>query len=463
MSIDAEIPMLEAAPEAPATAVPPAKPAPVTTAERLQSIDVLRGVGVLGILAMNIVGFAYPMSVYFNPTLMGGFEGSDRLVWIINHLIFDSKMWTIFTMLFGAGLVLMSERAAERGVGLARLYYRRVLWLMVIGAVHAYLLWEGDILLLYAECGLLLYFFRRRSPRALIITGASIMLVLLVLGLLAAAGIEWLEGAATQAELARQAGAEPTEFQLWAHELWTEHLQPDPEKRAKELADEVAIYRGSYLDILTHRLVSLWPMHTVVFLLYLVWLLGSRMLLGMGLMKLGVFSARRSRRFYVWLAVVGYGLGLPLVAYDAHALIRDDFALAAMIRSMFFFNFIGSLAVALGHIGLVMLASQRGVMPWLLARLAAVGRMALTNYLLQTLICTTLFYGYSFGLFGTINRTGLAGIVLAIWVAQLVWSPLWLKRFRFGPAEWLWRSLTYRKWQPMRPAEQSDKPPLNTA
>ena len=115
-----------------------------------------------------------------------------------------------------------------------------------------------------------------------------------------------------------------------------------------------------------------------------------------------------------------------------------------------YYNFFGSLVVALGHVGMLMLVVQSGALSWLTKRLAAVGRMALTNYLTHSIVCTTLFYGYGFGLFASINRTGMACIVLIIWVTQLLISPIWLRHFRFGPAEWLWRSLTYWKPQPMR-------------
>ena len=173
----------------------------------------------------------------------------------------------------------------------------------------------------------------------------------------------------------------------------------------------------------------------------------------MGLMKLGVFSAERSRSFYAWMAILGYGIGLPLMVFDASGLIRHEFKLDYMLHGGIFYNAFGSLVVALGHVGLIMLIVQSGALAWLTRRLAAVGRMALSNYLTHSIVCTTLFYGYGFGLFGQINRTGLAAIVLAIWIFQLWISPIWLKHFRFGPAEWLWRSLTYWKLQPMWPSE----------
>jgi uncharacterized protein len=333
-------------------------------------------------------------------------------------------------------------------------YYRRVFWLLVIGAAHAYLLWAGDILVIYAQCGLLLYLFRRWSPPALIVTGLFFTLAIVPLGLAVAAGLDFLEATAAAVEAARQAGEEPTKFQAWAHELWTDDLRaevaPTPEERAEALAEEIAVHRNGYAGIVAFRAAEMWQQHVFGFVIGWVWIAGGRMLLGMGLMKLGVFSAVRSRRFYLRLIAVGYGLGFPLVAYDTFALIRNDFHTTALIRSLLAFNEVGSILVALGHVGVVMLLCQSGRLAGLTARLAAVGRMALSNYLAQSVICTTLFYGYGFGLFATINRTGLMGIVLAVWAVQLVASPLWLAHFRFGPAEWVWRSLTYWRIQRLR-------------
>src|SRR5262249_53366290 len=155
---------------------------------------------------------------------------------------------------------------------------------------------------------------------------------------------------------------------------------------------------------------------------------------GMGLMKLGVFSASRPRRFYATMVALGYGIGLPLMVFDALQSIDHLFSTEYWLHGGLFYNAFGSVVVALGHVGLMMLIVQSGSLTWLTRRLAAVGRMALTNYLTHSIICTTLFYGYGFGLYGTINRTGLAGIVLVIWTFQLIVSPIWLRYFRFGPA-----------------------------
>ena len=150
------------------------------------------------------------------------------------------------------------------------------------------------------------------------------------------------------------------------------------------------------------------------------------------------------------MVAIGYGAGMPLMIYDARELIRHRFSANYELHGGEFLNGFGSIIVAMGHVGLIMLIVQSGALYWLTRRLAAVGRMALSNYLTHSIVCTTLFYGYGFGLFGTINRTGLAAIVLSIWVSQLLLSPIWLAHFRYGPAEWLWRSLTYGAPQPMR-------------
>jgi uncharacterized protein len=431
---------------------------PVSSAERYYSVDVLRGFALLGILAMNIVAFAWPGRAYGNPMSGGGFEGIDRVVWYFNHLVFETKMMTIFSMLFGAGLVLMDQRAEARGASIRGVYFRRVLWLLVIGLVHAYLIWYGDILVLYAECGLLLYFFRNLKPRTLFILGTLALLYFVPILLVVTGCVDYTKAyfkqAGTRVLASQQAGQLPDARDRLAQIAWTgwmsERFRDNPKKELEEWNKELKVHRGGYWGIVKERAGGLLAEHTIGFLLAGWSLALGRMLIGMGLMKIGVFSAMRSRRFYLWMVVLGYGIGLPLVIYDANALIEHKFSMTYEMHGGFFYNYYASLLVVMGHIGTTMLTVQSGALKWLTNRLAAVGRMALSNYLTHSIVCTTMFYGYAFGLFGTINRMGLAAIVLVIWVSQLLISPIWLRHFRFGPAEWLWRSLTYWKLQPMR-------------
>lgn len=174
------------------------------------------------------------------------------------------------------------------------------------------------------------------------------------------------------------------------------------------------------------------------------------MLMGMGLFKLGLFNATRSTLTYVQMIVVALFLGIPAIVYGAHRNFEAGWNVAYSFFYGLQFNYWASMIVSLGWVGAVMLVCKAGVAGWLTRRLAAVGQMALTNYLMHTLICTTLFYGRGFGLYGSVERVGQIAIVFAIWAFQLAISPVWLRQFHFGAAEWLWRSLTYLEWQPFR-------------
>ena len=422
---------------------------PVSGRERLQSVDVLRGFSLLGILVINIYFFALPSGVYFDPTIAGGFTGVNLLTWKTSHLFFLQKMMAIFSMLFGGGLILMHDRAETAGKSFRGIYYRRIVWLMIFGLAHGFLFWHGDILFTYAVCGFLLYLFRRRSPRTLIIWAA----VFLSLGILIQVGsgmqFERLRAAARQFEAAEASGAEITPELSAVVQMWEEtksYFVPTP----GEVAEEVEAYRGNVSEVMAYRAPKTLMMQTQAMVFMVFWRAMGLMLLGMALMKLGVFSAKRSTRFYVICMIAGYGIGVPLAYYGASQLIAHSFDFIYGFKIGYHFNYIAGVLVSLGHVGLVMLAFRSGLLGWLTRRLAAVGRMALSNYLMHTIICTTIFYGYGLGLFNRIDRFGLMAFVLAIWIFQLIISPVWLRHFRFGPAEWLWRSLTYRRRQPMR-------------
>ncbi len=428
---------------------------PVSSAERYFAVDVLRGFALLGILAMNIVSFGWPWPAYDNPTRGGGFQGLDRGIWFFNHLVFQEKMMTIFSMLFGAGLVLMDQRAEARGAKIRGVYYRRVLVLLGIGLVHSYLIWMGDILVLYAQCGLFLYLFRNLKPRTLIPLGILTLLLTVPITLGWGAIAEHMKAVAARVDEQTKAGQTPSAEDKQIHDAWTsgfqEFVEPTPEVEQKSWDAEMVAYRGGYRGIVRYRAPIVIALQTFIAVFFgMLFVAIGRMLIGMGLMKLGVFSAQRSRRFYLWMIAIGYGIGIPLMIFDGWELIQHNFSHVYGLHGGKFYNAYGSVVVALGHVGLIMLIVQSGALSWLTTRLAAVGRMALSNYLTHSIVCTTLFYGYGFGLFGHVNRTGLAAIVITIWVCQLVISPIWLKYFRYGPAEWLWRSLTYGKPQPMR-------------
>jgi uncharacterized protein len=400
---------------------------PVTRKERIVSIDVLRGFAVLGILIMNIQAYSMIGAAYMNPYAYGDLTGANYAVWFLSHLLADSKFMTIFSLLFGAGVVLMASRREATGRPAAGVHYRRMVWLIVFGLMHGLLLWYGDILYVYGMCGLGIYLFRRRSPRFLLIFGMLVVSVASLLTLFWQVTIPyWPPGI--------------------VEELEAEWWMPPPEA----VEAEVSAYRGGWGEQQVFRAPTAIFMQTNHFLTEYSWRAGGLMLIGMALFKLGVFSAERSRAFYLRMMSLGFGLGLPMVVYGVSYCDGSGWD----VRSAFFggsqFNYWGSIIFAAGWIGLVMMLCKSDGMRALKRSLAAVGRMALSCYLLQTIICTTIFYGHGLGLYGSVSRVGQARIVVAVWAVLLWFCPFWMKRFRFGPFEWLWRSLTYMKLQPMK-------------
>ncbi len=402
-----------------------AHPTPVSAPERIPSLDVLRGFAVLGILAVNIGAFSMPSAAYFDPTAYGDLTGLNGWIWRMINVFADLKFMAIFSMLFGAGIVLMSERASDRGHPGAGLHYRRMAWLIAFGILHAHLLWYGDILYWYGVCGLVIYLFRKMRPGWLIALGLLSMAV--------ASGILFVAG---------------TTMPQWP-EAMVQQIVTDLKPPPDVIAAEVATYQGGWLEQMAHRVPKALEMELYTLAVWAAWRVGGLMLLGMGLFKLGLFDATRSPKIYGALVVLAGAVGVPVIVYG----IQRNFAMNWDATYFFWFglqyNYWASILVSLGWVGVIMLVCQRGVSA-IVQPLAAVGRMAFTNYILQTVICTTLFYGHGFGLYGQVERTGQTVIVLAIWALQLVLSPIWLRHYQFGPIEWLWRSLVYLERQPFR-------------
>ncbi len=422
---------------------------PVTVPERISSVDILRGVAVCGILVINIISYALPAATLFVPDVAGGFEGLDRLTWQFSYVVFFQKMMAIFSMLFGAGLILMAGRAEQAGKKFAGIYYRRLFWLAIVGLIHAYLIWYGDILFGYALCGLLLYPLRRLAVRWLILLSTVILMIGGGLSLGTGIMFEYLRANHQEVQTTMDSGGQPNTMQMEMSRSWQltrDYFRPPLEK----IEEEVAVRRGPYLEMTRYFVSQTIMMQTQSFLFYIFWRAMALMLLGMALMKAGVFSAQRTFRFYFVLMVIGYGIAMPLTGYAASLQAGHDFDIAYFFHTGGLIDFFTSVFVALGHVSLVMIIVKSGAMTWLTRRLAAMGRMALTNYLMQSILMGLLFYGIGLGLFGRINRFGLIWIVIGTWLLQLIISPLWQKYYRFGPVEWLWRTLTYFKRQPMR-------------
>jgi len=400
---------------------------------RLPSLDILRGVAVLGIFVMNSRNFALPLDKFDSPAHPGSGPAptADLISWATANLLFEDKMIAVFSMLFGAGIVLA---AAKNTLKPALLHYRRMFWLFLIGLLHAYGLWYGDILNTYAICGALIYPARRLRPGLVIALGIIIFLVPV-----------WFRVepriAATISPPAQTAPAvESTGDKIY-------QLASETEAAAQNSHSYIELARWRA------RLNTFW--HWYGCINFNFWRCGGLMLIGMGLAHLGILSASRPTQTYWSLCIGGYALGFTLVAIGfwpqlARALGRAP-SMSPEARQMFglaawALRYIGAAAIAIGHIGAVMLLCRATSLRTILKPLAAVGRLALTNYLLQTITAVLIFDGWAFAQWGKWRMSEIAMLVVAVWVVQLIASPLYLRWFRFGPMEWAWRSLTY--WRP---------------
>jgi len=427
-----------------------AHPALAGSEDRIGMLDTMRGIAVLGILMMNITGFGLPYS-YDDPTLWGNESAADLAVWRVMALFFEGTMRGLFTLLFGASALLFLQRHSAHANELhpADLYFRRTLWLIVFGLFNGYaLMWSGDVLFYYGFAGLALFVFRNLSPRRLLILAA----VFMFLQTLISVG-EWLDFHETKAlaevASARQNAGEPlADGDREAIDAYTA-LQAEFRPERANLEAYVANVRASYASAFSVLRGDTWFMQTEFFFRHGIVECFGMMLLGMALLKLGVLTGASSNRVYVAMVVIGYTIGLTVNVSEVRQLESAAFAPEALMNVLLTYD-LGRIPMTLGHLGLIALVCQT---PWLenVSRVfAAVGQMALTNYLTQSLICLLIFTGAGLAWYGQLARHELYYVVVAIWIVQLVWSPLWLRHFRYGPAEWLWRSATYWRWQPLR-------------
>ncbi|HTF19221.1 MAG TPA: DUF418 domain-containing protein [Chryseolinea sp.] len=427
--------------------IPQSTLTPTVKADRINAIDTLRGVSVCGILLMNIAGFGLYMS-YEDITINGGATGWNRHVWWINSVFFEGTMRGMFSVLFGAGILLFTNRSGDtRSGNIVDLFFRRLVWLILFGIIHCYLLlWTGEILYTYGLIGMIAFSFRHLSPRKLII-GAVIFLSLATL---------WnvsdyfntrdkYEKAATAGDK-KSHGNTLTEEETAAISTWDETLKerkPGKEKMDKEIAE---MHKG-YFSIVMHTV----PAHQYMQTMF-VYRLGAfdtlaMMLLGMAFLKLGVLQASRSYRYYLLMALIGYTIGITVNYFETTHILKNQFSVLSFDESSMTYH-VGRVANMCGHIALIMLFIKSAWLPFLQRSLAAVGQMALTNYISQSLICNFIFLGYGLAKFGELQRYQLYYVVFGIWIFQLIVSTIWLRYFRFGPMEWVWRSLTYWKKQP---------------
>jgi len=427
-------------------------PRPVVKADRIQTVDLIRGLALLGILMMNIPGFGFVG--FFD--LFKNTHNLDFYTFAAVGVGFEGTMRGLFSMLFGAGMVLFTSNKQELADGptVAEFYYRRLIWLVLFGAFNAYILmWRGDILYYYGLCGMLLYPFRKTKPGWLVVLALTCIGITMFKNQLYWNEMREKRAAYLQAAQVEKAHKKLTPKQQEAKTAWQnteKNYKPDPERDAKR----VKKMRSDYGTVFSYLLPQN-SSNEAYGIYHGCWDMLSMMFLGMALLAWGFFSNRLSTSTYVTTLLVGYGLGLPLSWLFFNKLyvtgIQDIGRMVDTYRVNIdqVYDFRRAL-LAIGHASLLLLVYRSGLVPWLMHALTSVGQMAFTNYLMQSIICTLFFNGYGLGYFGKLSYYQLYYVVAAVWVFQLIISPIWLRYFRFGPFEWLWRSLTYWSWQPMR-------------
>jgi len=431
------------------TALPP-RMTSVSPNQRLESLDLLRGFALCGILLVNIMMMGGLWGQY-HPELPPTLANPDWSAWIIQHLFVQGSMRGLFTLLFGAGMLLITLRGEDgRGtIQAADVYFRRCMALLALGVFNAtVLLFPGDILYVYGLSGFLLFVFRAVRPRTLIALSAALLLLLTLES--AVVGAYQAMEARRGAELASQVetgaalsveDAEALKLHVRAQEAQT--LTPET------IVEETAARTGSVVGLLKWSVRTWLDYAASSYTITLVIESVAFMLLGMALFKLGVLGGARSLGFYLALAGGGYALGLAVNGAQAVMLWTSQFSSESWAAQTSYE--LGRCAMTLGHVGLLLSLWKMNALGFVGRALRNLGRMALTNYLAQSAIAGLLFYGLD--LWGRLDWWGLWGVAAGIWVFQMAFSALWLRVFSMGPLEWALRWFAYGRPSPLRRAK----------
>ena len=402
--------------------------------QRFVELDALRGFAVMGILALNIIGFSMPEMAAISPAYYGGTQSADIVAWFAAFVFFDGKMRGLFSLLFGASMMLIIARTEAKGGDPAVTHYSRMFWLGIFGLLHFFFIWFGDILFLYAAVGSVAFLFRGQESGTLIRWAIALYAAGILINLALMGSLFLLQNAAQLPD------ASAATVAAYKDAISGFTIAPGV---------DIALYQGSYADIVGAKFRDDWstPLRGVLANIFETLPL---MLLGMALLKnaflLGQNDARLYRRWMIW----GFALGCACFVALGILAIASRFDPVIMFNISMAWSVPPRLLMTIGYAALLILAIRQYPGSKIMIRIACAGRMAFTNYLGTSVILTTAFYGYGLGLFGRIGRAEAYLFVAAIWALMLLWSKPWLERYRYGPLEWLWRSLARRKLQPMR-------------
>jgi uncharacterized protein len=431
---------------------------PVARAERISSMDMLRGFSLMGILVMNITDFAYGYTNYLYPlsTVKPVFSGPhwkiNTVAWFLRWILAEGKMRALFSMLFGAGVILLTERALARRAGIraADIFTRRNMWLVLIGMLHGYLIWSGDILFYYGLAALLFLFpFRNVRVKRLMWVAGIILFINSVLMFGGQYGSEYgAQKAAAKANAKLAQHQTLTEDEVGALKRWSDVQERWRMSNKKKYEDIAAMQKGYWKaqghmagNVLRGELKG-------AYFGFGDWV--GLMLLGMALYKNGFLTGRLSMKTYAWIAVIGLALAWGVTGFGAYKAWAGHFDMFKTLLWMQAPYDIGRIAGALGNAALLLVLLKAGVFKWLLQRVAAVGQMALSNYLLTSITMQVIYVWGPWHWYGYVEYYKIYYAVAGMWIFNMAFSSIWLRYFEFGPMEWVWRSLTYWKRQPMR-------------
>ena len=427
--------------------------APVSQQERITILDSLRGIAILGILLMNIPGFGFPEVQSSDPSVLNE-TGINYKTWYIVDWALSGTQRAIFSMLFGAGMILFITRLEKRMDGMlpAIYFFRRQMWLLAFGLFNAFiLLWFWDILYAYAIFGMLLFVFYRKSPKTLLIL-AFICLILMTVR----ENIDLYRGKKTISKGESIAKIDTTQTKLTIQQqddlgaMNGMKEESSKEAKLKKHEKELRAIGGDYASL--YKAQSDKSVHVELYYTYfLAWDVLLFMFLGMAFFKTGVLTGNASYKLYWLMFIGGLGLGLLFSYFNQKAVIDNHFNQYEYTKNVSFNYFqVQRMLRSLGFFGMIMLMYKSGFFKWFFAIFRPVGQMAFTNYLMQSLIGGLFFYGIGLNYFGKLERHELYIFVAAVWLLQIFWSHIWLRYFRFGPLEWLWRSLTYWEKQSIK-------------
>lgn len=429
--------------------------APISQQERIVFLDSLRGIAILGILLMNIPGFGLPYAAIGDFSMQPQGDLNYFFWYVFGPGVFEGSMRGLFSMLFGAGMFIFISRLEKRTTGLmaAELFMRRQLWLLVFGLFHAYILfWFWDVLFHYAVCGIVLFAFRRLQPKYLFIAAAFCLLAMTANE---NKNLYRDKKMISRGELIAKIDTTTTKLTDKQKEQLGEMTElkesSTPEGKKKKIDKQIAAVTGSFSELYKERSKAAERSETFGVYYWAIWDVSLFMLLGLAFFKLGILQGEAKTKIYAWMAILGLGLGLPLSYLFVNYDVSHNFNWFEITKTKpFDFYEIQRFVHSIGIFGLIMLLYKSGWSKWFFALLRPVGQMAFTNYLTQSIMCGFFFLGIGLGYFGKLEYHQLFYVVAGVWIIQITWSHIWLRYFRFGPLEWLWRSLTYWKKQPMK-------------